>query len=184
MKKSKDRRLGRGLTGGKNRSHGLATGPIGLIPGYPFEDRTMKQKRVLIIEDELDLVSILRQGLTEAGFFVDVAYDGEEGLRKALSREADMLILDMKLPKLDGFTVISLLRNNRINTPALMLTAMEEMQDLRKAAIKADDCLIKPFRFDELLVRINRLVALKSREELKFFEPEASREERLEKTLS
>jgi DNA-binding response OmpR family regulator len=141
-------------------------------------------KRVLIIEDELDLAGILRQGLFEAGYDVDVAYDGEEGLRKALAREADILLLDMKLPKLDGFSVIKSLRKKRINTPALMLTAMEEIQDLKKAKIKADDCIIKPFRFDELLVKISRLAAFESMRELRFFEADDGRRERLEKVLS
>jgi DNA-binding response OmpR family regulator len=141
-------------------------------------------KRVLIIEDELDLAGILRQGLVEAGYEVDGACDGEEGLRKALAREADMIILDRKLPKLDGFSVIKSLRKKRINTPVLMLTAMEEFKDLKKAKIKADDCMTKPFRFDELLVRVSRLIALESRRELRFFEAEDGRKERLNKILS
>lgn len=141
-------------------------------------------KRVLIIEDELDLAGILRQGLFEAGYDVDVAYDGEEGLRRALAREADIIILDKKLPKLDGFSVLKSLRKKRINTPVLMLTAMEEFQDLKKARIKADDCLTKPFRFDELLVKISRLAAFESMRELRFFEADDGRRERLEKILS
>jgi len=141
-------------------------------------------KRVLIIEDELDLAGILRQGLFEAGYEADVAYDGEEGLRRALAREADMIILDRKLPKIDGFSVIKSLRKKRVNTPVLMLTANEEFKDLKKAKIKADDCLTKPFRFEELLVRVSRLIAFESRRELRFFEAEDGRKERLERVLS
>ncbi len=139
---------------------------------------------MLIIEEDLDLAGILRQGLAEAGYEVDVACDGEEGLKMALARDADTIILDRKLPKLDGFSIIKSLRKKRVNTPVLILTAMEEFKDLKKAEIKADDCLTKPFRFDELLVRVNRLIAFESRRELRFFEAEDGRRERLEKVLS
>lgn len=115
--------------------------------------------RILVIEDEKRLAAILKKGLEESGFVVDVALDGEDGLFMAETYPYDALLLDILLPKIDGFTVLRTLREKRIGVPVLMLTAKGELEDrVQGLNLGADDYLLKPFDFSELLARLNTVI--------------------------
>lgn len=115
--------------------------------------------RILVIEDEKRLAAILKRGLEESGFVVDVALDGEDGLFMAGTYPYDALLLDILLPKVDGLTVLKKLREEKIGVPVLMLTAKGELEDrVRGLNLGADDYLVKPFDFSELLARLNTVI--------------------------
>ena len=111
--------------------------------------------RILVVEDEANVIDFIEQGLKEEGYIVDVATDGELALEFAQTYPYDLIILDVLLPKLDGRQVARTLRVRGLNTPILMLTALDEVED-RVAGLDsgADDYLIKPFAYRELLARI------------------------------
>jgi two-component system copper resistance phosphate regulon response regulator CusR len=114
---------------------------------------------VLIVEDEEKIAAFLRRGLAENGFVVDVAKDGEQGLEYALARKMDLIILDVALPKRDGWSLLAELRKAEIHTPVLFLTARDSVPDRVKGFdLGADDYLIKPFHFSELLARVRSLL--------------------------
>src|ERR1041385_6162980 len=111
--------------------------------------------RLLVVEDEHKLAGVLKRGLEEHGYLVDVAYDGEHGLELASADSGyDLIVLDVMLPGLDGFAVCQQLRARQIHAPVLMLTARDTVDD-RVAGLDggADDYLTKPFAFRELLAR-------------------------------
>ena len=115
--------------------------------------------RVLIIEDELPMRTALADALTAAGFRVLVAADGEAGLRSALDEAPDLIILDVMMPRLDGFALAAELRRLGRNVPILMLTAKGRVEDrVRGLDAGADDYLIKPFSTGELLARVRALL--------------------------
>ncbi len=115
--------------------------------------------RILIIEDEKRLTAILKKGLEESGFVVDVALDGEDGLFMAETYPYDTVLLDILLPKVDGLTILKTLRAKKIGVPVLMLTAKGELEDrIRGLNLGADDYLVKPFDFSELLARLNTVI--------------------------
>jgi DNA-binding response OmpR family regulator len=119
--------------------------------------------RVLVVEDERRLGGIIRRGLIEEGYAVDVVYDGEEAQYMAETTTYDIIILDIMLPKKDGIAVCKDLRSKKINTPILMLTARDSVEDRVKGLDSgADDYLIKPFAFSELLARIRALLRRES----------------------
>lgn len=119
--------------------------------------------RILIVEDEKSLANILKKGLAEEGYAVDVAHDGEEGLYMATNYPVDVVVLDIMLPKMDGIEVLSNLRKNGKDTPVLLLTAKDTTGDkITGLDVGADDYLTKPFEFDELLARIRALLRRKS----------------------
>ena len=114
--------------------------------------------KVLVIEDEYKLGEYLRKGLSEQGFVVEVARDGVDGRHLAVEGEYDLIVLDVMLPGVDGFAVLSALRKTR-KTPVLMLTARDRVEDrVRGLQEGADDYLLKPFAFSELLARIRALL--------------------------
>lgn len=115
--------------------------------------------KILIIEDEKKLAEILKKGFEEHPFVVDLSFDGEEGLYMAETYSYDAVILDIMLPKMDGFTILGKLRGKKIDVPILILTARGEVEDRIKGLnIGADDYIIKPFEFSELLARIKAVI--------------------------
>jgi DNA-binding response OmpR family regulator len=115
--------------------------------------------RILVVEDERQLARIVKQGLLEEGYSIDNAYDGEEAQFMAENVVYDLIILDINLPKKDGLAVCRALRLKRVNTPILMLTARDSIEDRVKGLDSgADDYLIKPFAFSELLARTRALL--------------------------
>ena len=114
--------------------------------------------KVLVIEDEIKLADYLRKGLTEEGFVVDVAHDGIDGLHLATELAYDLIVLDGMLPGIDGLAVLAALRQSR-QTPVLMLTARGLVEDrVRGLQGGADDYLVKPFAFSELVARMHVLL--------------------------
>ncbi len=114
---------------------------------------------ILIIEDEEKLVDILKVALKGQRYTVDVAYDGEEGLKKAMKNDYSLIILDIMLPKKDGFTLCKELRAHQIHTPIIMLTARGTEEDrITGLDNGADDYLIKPFGLNELFSRIRAVL--------------------------
>jgi len=115
--------------------------------------------RILIVEDEKKVAGFIKKGLEEETYAVDVAYDGEEGFHLADMNQYDMIILDLMLPKMDGLEVLTRLRDKKVSTPILLLTAKDAVDDKVTGLNKgADDYLTKPFAFSELLARIRSLL--------------------------
>jgi len=115
--------------------------------------------RILVIEDDKKIASFISNGLKQAGFAVDVACDGEDGLNLGLTEPYDAAVIDIMLPKLDGLSVIEELRSNNINTPVIILSAKRSVDDRVKGLeTGGDDYLTKPFSFSELLARIYALL--------------------------
>ncbi|MFQ5451445.1 MAG: heavy metal response regulator transcription factor [Nitrospinaceae bacterium] len=115
--------------------------------------------RILIVEDEKKVAGFIKKGLEEETYAVDVAYDGEEGLYMGRQNQYDLIILDLMLPIRDGLEVLSKLRENKVDTPILLLTAKDSVEDkVTGLNTGADDYLTKPFAFSELLARIRVLL--------------------------
>lgn len=115
--------------------------------------------RALIIEDERKTAQYLKKGLTEHGFVADVAENGEDGLHHATTNEYSFIILDVMLPDRDGWSVITELRQRGKETPVIFLTARDSIDDRVKGLeLGADDYLVKPFAFSELLARIKTIL--------------------------
>jgi two-component system copper resistance phosphate regulon response regulator CusR len=115
--------------------------------------------RILIIEDEKKTAAFLSKGLREAGFAVELADNGVEGLQLARTNQFDLLIVDVMLPFIDGWQIVAQLRKRGVRTPVLFLTARDSVRDRVKGLeMGADDYLVKPFAFTELLARIRSLM--------------------------
>src|SRR5881275_1453015 len=115
--------------------------------------------RILLIEDEKKTAAYLAKGLGEAGFQVTTASDGESGLDVALARAFDLFIIDIMLPKRDGWSIVATLKRREIRTPILLLTARDSVRDRVKGLeLGADDYLVKPFAFSELLARVRSVL--------------------------
>ncbi len=115
--------------------------------------------RILLVEDDQKTADFISRGLKEAGYAVDHADDGEKGMALASVATYDAMIVDIMLPKLDGLGMITKLREKRINTPVLILSAKRSVEDRVKGLQKGgDDYLVKPFSFSELLARVQALI--------------------------
>jgi DNA-binding response OmpR family regulator len=113
---------------------------------------------ILIVEDEVRLAQALGQIMTEAGYQADVVYNGEDGLKYGLCGLYDVIVLDILLPKMDGFEVVKELRENHVTSPVIMLTALDDVKDKIVGLDQgADDYMTKPFMPEELLARIRAL---------------------------
>src|ERR1700704_930241 len=142
----------------------ISSAPHGPAPReivYPRDGRFVM--RLLIIEDDRDAADYLAEAFREVGHVADLAADGGEGLAQALDCQYDVLIVDRMLPKLDGLTVIGSLRSKGIETPALILSALGQVDD-RVKGLRAggDDYLPKPYSFSELLARTEMLARPRS----------------------
>ena len=120
--------------------------------------------RILVIEDDKKIAAFVEKGLKESGFAVDIAFDGLDGLHLGLSETYHTAIVDIMLPGIDGLTLIEKLREKKINTPIIILSAKHTVDDRIKGLQKGgDDYLVKPFLFSELLARIQALIRRSSR---------------------
>ena len=122
--------------------------------------------RILVVEDEHRIASMIKKGLVQEHFAVDLSYDGNSGFDLASAEDYDLIILDLMLPGMDGITLCKKLREKNIHTPIIMLTAKSQIQD-KVSGLDAgsDDYLSKPFSFEELLARI-RAVARRPKKSL------------------
>jgi two-component system OmpR family response regulator len=115
--------------------------------------------RILLVEDDLKIASFIVKGLRAAGYAVDHATDGEEGLHLTLTEPYDTAIIDIMLPKLDGLALIERMRREKVNTPVIILSAKDSIDDRVKGLqTGGDDYLTKPFAFSELLARVQALI--------------------------
>jgi len=115
--------------------------------------------RVLVVEDDQKIAAFVVKGLKQAGFAVDHAADGEDGLYLATSEPYDVAVIDIMLPKLDGLSLVEQLRRQAINTPVIILSAKHSVDDRVKGLqTGSDDYLTKPFAFSELLARVQALI--------------------------
>lgn len=118
----------------------------------------MKQK-ILIVDDEVSIVTLLAFNIQKAGFQTEVSFDGKDAIHKAMNGDFDLIILDLMLPEMDGMEVCKYLREHNIHTPILMLTAKDdEMDKIKGLEIGADDYLTKPFSPKEVIARINAIL--------------------------
>ena len=115
--------------------------------------------RILIVEDERKAAEYLRSGLTESGFVVDVAHNGDDGLHLALEQPYELIVLDVGLPRRDGWSVLASIRRAGRQTPVLFLTARDAVSDrVRGLEEGSEDYLVKPFAFSELLARVRSIL--------------------------
>lgn len=115
--------------------------------------------RILLVEDDVKIASFVEKGLRAAGYAVDHATDGETGLHLALTEPYDAAIVDIMLPKLNGLSVIEQMREKKINTPVIILSAKDSVDDrIKGLQTGSDDYMTKPFSFSELLARIQALI--------------------------
>ena len=119
--------------------------------------------RILIVEDEKKIADFIKRGLKEEGYSADIAQDGEKGHFLATTETYDLIVLDIMLPGMDGITLCKKLRNEKILSPVLMLTARETVKD-KVAGLDAgaDDYMVKPFAFEEFLARVRALLRQKN----------------------
>lgn len=119
----------------------------------------MEERKILIIEDEQKIADTLKQGLTENGFYVEVAYNGDIGHKMFLARSFNLVVLDINLPGINGYELCRLIREKNAGIPVIMLTALSSLEDkIEGYDAGADDYLIKPFEFKELLMKIRVLL--------------------------
>lgn len=117
------------------------------------------EQSILIVEDEPSITTLLKYNIEKAGFLTDVAYNGEDGVRKAEQKRYDLIVLDIMLPKMDGLEVVKSLRQSKNDVPILILTAKDSESDrIKGLELGADDYLTKPFNPKELIARIRAIL--------------------------
>lgn len=115
--------------------------------------------RILIIEDDHKIANAIKKGLTQETYAVDLSFDGKDGLGNALTIDYDLIVIDRMLPEVDGINICRAIRDKKIHTPILFLTAKDKVSDrVDGLNAGADDYLIKPFAFEELLARVRALL--------------------------
>src|SRR5580658_6478796 len=115
--------------------------------------------KLLIVEDEVKTANFLKRGFSEAGFVASVAADGLDGMQQIETSPFDLIVLDIMLPGMDGLQLLSWMRAQGLQTPVLILTARDAVQDrVRGLEVGADDYLVKPFAFSELLARVRTVL--------------------------
>lgn len=120
------------------------------------------REKIMVIDDDIKITSMLRRSLAFEGYEVSTASDGQEGLKRILEKNPDLIILDLMMPKVDGWEVCRRIRASGLSTPILMLTAKDEVSDRVKGLdLGADDYLVKPFALEELLARVRALLRRK-----------------------
>lgn len=130
----------------------------------------MSKQKILIVDDEKPIVTLLKYNIENAGYQTDVAYDGQEAVRKGETNDYDLIVLDLMLPGMDGMEVCKHLRTNKIDTPILMLTAKdEEFDKVLGLELGADDYLTKPFSPKEVVARIKAILRRVKKSEQKGF---------------
>jgi two-component system, OmpR family, response regulator len=122
-------------------------------------NREVSSVRILLVEDDLKIASFIVKGLRATGYAIDHTVDGEQGLHLALTEPYDTAIIDIMLPKLDGLSLIEKMRKEKVNTPVIILSAKDSIDDRVKGLqMGGDDYLTKPFAFSELLARVQALI--------------------------
>ncbi len=115
--------------------------------------------KLLVIEDEKKIATLINKGLREQGYTADVVHDGDEGLERAVNQQYDAIVLDIMLPGRDGLSLLRALREKKINTPVMILTARGEVNErVEGLDAGADDYMAKPFSMDELIARLRALM--------------------------
>ena len=115
--------------------------------------------KLLVIEDEAKIASLLKKGLQEQGFTVDISGDGEDGLERATKMPYDAIVIDIMLPKRDGLSVLKMLRTRKVTVPVMIITARGDVNErVEGLNLGADDYMAKPFSMDEVVARIRALV--------------------------
>lgn len=121
--------------------------------------RTPRAMKLLVIEDETKIARLLKKGFQEHGYEVDVCSDGDEGLRQANAATYDAIVMDLRLPKRDGLSVLRELRSRNVTTPVMILTARGDVRDrVEGLGLGADDYMAKPFAMDEVVARVRALI--------------------------
>ena len=148
--------------------HARAATPGKRIASQPAASAAYKgniHMRILIIEDDNKIAAFVEKGLKQAGYAVDMANNGNDGLHLALSEPYDAAVIDIMLPGLDGLSVIETMRREKIKTPVIILSAKHTVEDrVQGLRTGGDDYLVKPFSFSELLARVHALIRRSSQE--------------------
>lgn len=130
-----------------------------ILPALHYTDIIMEERKILIIEDEQKIADTLQRGLTENGYFAEVAYDGNVGYKLFSNHEFNLVILDINLPGIDGYKLCKIIRSSNSSIPVIMLTSMSTLNDkIEGYDAGADDYIVKPFEFRELLLKIRVLL--------------------------
>ena len=115
--------------------------------------------KLLVIEDETKIASLLKKGLQEQGFQVDISGDGEDGLERATKNPYDAIVIDIMLPKRDGLSVLKMLRTRKVTAPVMIITARGDVNErVEGLNLGADDYMAKPFSMDEVVARVRALI--------------------------
>lgn len=119
-------------------------------------------KRILIVDDEKDTVSFLEKGLSREGFEVIVAFDGIEAKNKIVHDEPKVILLDLVMPGLDGWGVLKWMKERKLNIPTIIVSARDEMEDMKRGILEADTYLVKPISVSDVLKGINVICSLQT----------------------